>query len=195
MHIRSSSRLGAVAALAAALLVGCAGQGNGGSGGTPGEKRSTSAPSTSRPTADTPSGNGRSWEPDDALQRAQRALDAYADDGTHPKLVDSDTSYIASGADKTYEAPGDRPYRLDLTCDTRGVDELTLTLSRGEDEQAYGIGCGDPEADQFNIPSGTSFKISVDPVKDGTGLVLWRLSTIAPDDVEGCDDDITACED
>ncbi|GHE53204.1 hypothetical protein GCM10018785_23500 [Streptomyces longispororuber] len=129
------------------------------------------------------------------MQRAQRALDAYADDGTDPEVVDTDTSYIASGVSKTYAARGTRPYRLDITCDTRGVAELTLTLSRGDDEQPYGIGCGDPEADQFTIPPGKPFRISVDRVKNGTGLVAWRLNTIAPDDVEGCDDDITACED
>lgn len=136
----------------------------------------------------------RPWEPDDALERADRALDAYEGDGSHPKLIGSETAFITTGTRKKFQAPGKRWYRLDITCDTQGVDELTLTLSRGSKEQAYAIGCGDTEAHQFNIPPGGTFTVQVDPVKDGTGLVKWRLNTVAEDNVDGCDDDIDGCD-
>ncbi|ARX88468.1 hypothetical protein SMD44_07955 [Streptomyces alboflavus] len=191
MHIRPALRLCLAIAATAGLLVGCADKD--GSRDERGEKKPAAQPPASRSSQDTSSGRTRNWEPDDALQRAERALDAYEDDGTHPELVDTDTSYIASGLTKTYNAPGDRPYRLDITCNTDDIEELTLTLTRGDEEQPYGIGCGDPEADQFNIPPGKPFKISAEPVKDSAGLFLWRLNTIASDDVEGCEDDIKAC--
>ncbi|MEU5000211.1 hypothetical protein [Streptomyces sp. NPDC021622] len=197
MRIHHVLPLCAVVTAASFLVVGCAdGRGD---GGGPGEKsaspRSSESSSESSAASPTPSGDDRTWEPDDALRRADRALDAYADDGTDAELVDSGTAYVGSGLDKTFKAPGDRAYRLDITCDTAGVDELTLTLSRDGAEQAYGVGCGDREADQFNIPPGTPFKARVDPVKDGTGLISWRLNSIAPGDVDGCDDDIDGCED
>ncbi|MEV5127366.1 hypothetical protein AB0K49_31925 [Streptomyces decoyicus] len=119
-------------------------------------------------------------------------MDAYDDDSA-PTRADSGSAHIASGVHKTFKAPGKRWYRLDITCDTQGVDELTLTLTRGSAKQAYGIGCGEHEADQFNIPPGDTFTVRVDTVRSGTGLVLWRLNTIAPDDVDGCDDDIDGC--
>ncbi|MFD9882576.1 hypothetical protein ACFWZT_14070 [Streptomyces alboflavus] len=191
MRIRPTLRLCLATAATAGLLVGCADKDD--SRDKHGEKKPAAQPTTSRSSQDTSSGNAPAWEPDDALQRAERALDAYDDDGTNPKLVDTDTSYIADRLAKTYEAPGDRPYRLDITCNTDGIEELTLTLTRGDEEQPYGIGCGDPEADQFNIPPGKPFKISAEPVKDGAGLFLWRLNTIAPEDVEGCEDDIKSC--
>ncbi|MEI5136801.1 hypothetical protein RB199_37085 [Streptomyces libani] len=137
--------------------------------------------------------SGRPWESDDAMQRAERALDAHDEDGSDPQRSGSGSAHIASGVNKTFQAPGKRWYRLDITCDARGVEELTLTLTRGDAEQAYGIGCGDREADQFNIPPGAPFTARVDTVRSGTGLVLWRLNTIAPDDVNGCDDDIDGC--
>ncbi|MEU1128380.1 hypothetical protein ABZ383_00695 [Streptomyces sp. NPDC005900] len=129
------------------------------------------------------------------MQRAERALDAAADDGTNPEVVDSGTAYVGSGLDKSFPASGEKPYRLDITCDTDKVEELTLTLSRGEEEQAYGLGCGDRQADQFNLPAGKPFAAHVDPDHHGTGLIAWRLHTVAPGDVDGCDDDIDGCED
>ncbi|WP_405656806.1 hypothetical protein [Streptomyces sp. RK9] len=191
MRIRPTLRFCLATAATAGFLVGCSDQHE--TRGKEADKGSAHRPAASRSGADPSQGNARAWEPDDALQRAERALDAYEDDGTHPDLVDADTSYIADRLTKTYATPGERPYRLDITCDTDDVEELTLTLTRGDEEQPYGIGCGDPEADQFNIPAGKPFKISAAPVKGGAGLFLWRLNTISPDDVEGCEDDIKAC--
>ncbi|MCF3145302.1 hypothetical protein [Streptomyces platensis] len=145
------------------------------------------APKTSAPDS------GRPWEPDDAMQRAERALDAYDEDGSTAQRADSGSAFLADGVRRTFRATGKRWYRLDLTCDTSGVREVTLTLTRGSAEQAYGIGCGDPEADQFNIPPGAPFTARVDAVRTGTGLVRWRLNTVAREDVDGCDDDIDGC--
>ncbi|MEU3989150.1 hypothetical protein OG301_08250 [Streptomyces platensis] len=146
------------------------------------EEQKTSAPDSGKP-----------WEPDDAMQRAERALDAYDEDDSAVQRADSGSAHLADGVRRTFRAPGKRWYRLDLTCDTSGVREVTLTLTRGSAEQAYGIGCGDPEADQFNIPPGTPFTARVDAVRTGTGLVLWRLNTVAREDVDGCDNDIEGC--
>ncbi|MFF9482873.1 hypothetical protein [Streptomyces sp. NPDC014733] len=192
MRIRHAVPL-SVAALAI-LMSGCAdGQGgDGGGDGKPSESADASS-QTSQPPA--PSGGARPWEPDDALRRAERALDAAADDGTKPGPVDAGTAYIGSGWNKSFPASDKKPYRLEITCDTDGVEELTLTLSRGEEEQPYGVECGDREADHYNLPAGKPFKAYVAPDKHGTGLIAWRLNTVAPGDVDGCDDDIDGCED
>ncbi|MFD9814180.1 hypothetical protein [Streptomyces sp. NPDC059080] len=177
---------------AAALAVSCA-------KGETHESQKSDGPSAHESTSpqqeETASGSSTSaWNPKRGLQRAQRALDAYDGDGTHPVLVETDNPYITTGMAKKFKATGSRPYRLDITCNTQGIGELTLTFSRGDQEQAYGIGCGDPEADQFNIPPGKPFTANINPVKDGTGLILWRLNTIATDEVDGCDDDIKDCD-
>ncbi|MYR44080.1 hypothetical protein [Streptomyces sp. SID5910] len=175
-----------------ALLAGCA--------DVKDEANDAADQSSARPSAPAgrqsePSGDGsRAWEPDDAMQRAERALEAASDSDARPELVDTGGAFVASGMDKKHQTSGDRPYLLGITCDTDGIGELTLTLSRGPQEQAYGVECGDPEADQFNIPAGQPFTARVDPVKDGNGLILWRLDTIARDAVEGCDDDIDGCD-
>lgn len=195
MRIRHARRhvLSASATALAVLMLtsGCAGGGSGGgadSSAPPKPKKTSSGePSPS-------SGGARPWEPDDALQRAERALDAAADDGTEAEFVDSGTAYVGSGLDRSFPAGGADPYRFEITCDADEAEELTLTLSRAGEEQAYGVECGDSEADQFNLPAGKPFKARVDPEKAGAGVIAWRLNTIAEGDVSGCDDDIDGCE-
>ncbi|MFC5722153.1 hypothetical protein ACFP1Z_18475 [Streptomyces gamaensis] len=128
---------------------------------------------------------GREWNPKTALRRAERALDAAAGEGAGPESVDSGTAFIASGLEQEFAAPGDRPYRLDITCDAVGIEEAALTLSRGGKEQTYDVGCGDRQADRFDIPAGRPFTARVEAVKDGTGLILWRLGTVSPGEVSG----------
>ncbi|MGW1836114.1 hypothetical protein [Streptomyces sp. BBFR2] len=181
----------AVLTALAVLLSGCA-DGRTDGGGSGSGPRESSGPA-SEPSAS--AGGARAWEPDDALRRAQRALDAAADDGTEAEVADSGTAYIGSGLDKSFPANAGRPYRFEITCDTDGAGELTLTLSRGEEEQPYGVECQDREADHFNLPAGKPFTARVAPDQHGTGLLAWRLSAIAPGDVDGCDDDIDGCED
>ncbi|MFD9151758.1 hypothetical protein [Streptomyces diastaticus] len=177
-----------ICVVAIGLLTGCSKASEEPSGAT--DRSSAPAVQQSDPAGD----GSRAWEPDDAMRRAERALKAASDSDARPELVDTASAFVASGMDKKHTAHGDRPYLLSITCDTDGIWELTLTLSRGDQEQAYGIECGDREADQFNIPTGEPFTAQVDPVKNGTGLILWRLDTIAPDAVEGCDDDIDGCD-
>ncbi|MFJ2771436.1 hypothetical protein [Streptomyces sp. NPDC087300] len=185
MRIRQAGLLSAAALM---LVSGC---GAGGDGAGSGE-----ASASAKPEASGASGKTRPWEPDDAQRRADRALDAAAeDDGTEAEFVDAGTAYVGSGLDKSFPAGGKNPYRFEITCDTDEAEELTLTLSRAGEEQAYGVGCGDREADQFNVPAGKPFKARVAPEKDGTGLISWRLNQVDPADVAGCDDDINGCED
>ncbi|WP_055570074.1 hypothetical protein [Streptomyces atriruber] len=191
MRIRQAGLLSA-AALSVAALTLVSGCGGGGGSDAP----ASSKPKPSASASSEPSGRTRPWEPDDAQRRADRALDAAAeDDGTEAEFVDSGTAYVGSGLDKSFPAADGDPYRFEITCDTDEAEELTLTLSRGKEEQAYGVGCGDREADQFNIPAGKPFKARVAPEKDGTGLISWRLNKVDPADVAGCDDDIDGCED
>ncbi|MFF1560728.1 hypothetical protein [Streptomyces sp. NPDC058279] len=70
---------------------------------------------------------GSTWEPDDGLQRAQRALDA---DDTETDVVESASAYVGSGLDRTFDTPGDKPYRFDIVCDSFDVSPLTLTVTR-----------------------------------------------------------------
>ncbi len=172
---------------AIALLAGCAEAGKETNGAA--DRSSAPVEGQSKPPAD----GSRAWEPDDAMQRAERALESASDSDARPELVDTASAFVASGMDKKHHTSGDRPYLFSVTCDTDGISELTLTLSRGDQEQAYGIECGDREADRFNIPAGKPFTARVDPVRNGTGLILWRLDTIARDAVEGCDDDVDGC--
>ncbi|GAA5615761.1 hypothetical protein Spla01_06978 [Streptomyces platensis] len=191
MRLHRPRHLVPLGAAMAFLLSGCAGEAE---KATPGQvTASAKAPKTPEAPKTSAPDRGRPWEPDDAMQRAERALDAYDEDGSTVQRADSGSAFLADGVRRTFRAPGKRWYRLDLTCDTSGVQEVTLTLTRGSTEQAYGIGCGDPEADQFNIPPGAPFTARVDAVRTGTGLVLWRLNTVAREDVDGCDDDIDGC--
>ncbi|MFF1692053.1 hypothetical protein ACFVXC_00225 [Streptomyces sp. NPDC058257] len=185
MRIRHTLPLSA--AVLAVLMSGCADE-QGGSGSKEGAAASTQ-PSVSS------GGAGRPWEPDDALRRAEQALKAAADDGREAELVDSGTAYLGSGLKKSFRASDDKPYRFEITCDTDGAEELALTLARGSDEQAYGVGCGDREADHFNLPAGKPFTAHVKAERAGMGLIAWRLTTVAPGDVNGCDDDVDGCED
>ncbi|MGW6022497.1 hypothetical protein [Streptomyces sp. NPDC055099] len=187
MRIRHTLPL--FAAVMAVLVSGCADE----QGGSSPKGSADVSAQPSKPSAS--SGDaGRPWEPDDALRRAERALKSAADDGTEAELVDSGTAYLGSGLAKSFRTSGDKSYRFEITCDTDGAEELTLTLARGADEQAYGVGCGDREADHFNLPTGKPFTAHVESERAGTGLIAWRLTTIAPGDVEGCDDDIDGCE-
>ncbi|CAM5259434.1 hypothetical protein SALBM135S_02535 [Streptomyces alboniger] len=188
MRIRHTLPLSA--AVLAVLMSGCADE----QGGSSPKESAAASTQPSKPSASS-GGTGRPWEPDDALRRAEQALKAAADDGTEAELVDSGTAYLGSGLKKSFRASGDKPYRLEITCDTDGAEELTLTLSRGANEQAYGVGCGDREADHFNLPAGKPFTAHVESEQNGTGLIAWRLTTIAPGDVDGCDDDVDGCED
>ncbi|WP_406474833.1 hypothetical protein [Streptomyces platensis] len=190
MRLHRPRHLVPLGAALAVLLSGCSGEAE---EAPPGQvTASAKAPKTSDAPKTSAPDRGRTWEPDDALHRAERALDAQ-DDDSRPKRADSGSAFLADGVRRTFRAPGKRWYRLDLTCDTSGVRDVTLTLTRGSAEQAYGIDCGDPEADQFNIPPGAPFTARVDAVRSGTGLVLWRLNTVAPDEVDGCEDDIDGC--
>ncbi|MET8450898.1 hypothetical protein [Streptomyces sp. NPDC005209] len=68
-------------------------------------------------------------------------------------------------------------------------------LARGDARSEWEVTCGDREADQFNIAAGGPFTVRITHAgQDAEGLVLWRLNTVAPQDVDGCEDDIKGCE-
>lgn len=144
-------------------------------------------PSVSQP----PTWEGKGDE-EAAMKRATRALNAVEPEGASRE--DSGTATLAHGLDTSFMAKGDRPYTFDIACQAAAPHTVALTLARGDAESEWEVDCGDREADQFNIPAGAPFAATVTPAKrDTDGLILWRLNTIAPEDVQDCEDDITEC--
>ncbi|MCF3128906.1 hypothetical protein [Streptomyces olivochromogenes] len=149
----------------------------------------SSSPATTTPA---PSWDGKE-DQEDAMRRATRALKAVQPDGA--SRVDEGMESLARGLKKTFTAQGDRAYTFDVACQAPAPRSVTLTLTRGDADSEWEVTCGDREADQFNIAAGGPFTVRIThAVKDAEGLVLWRLNTVAPDDVDGCEDDIKGCE-
>ncbi|MEU3278392.1 hypothetical protein [Streptomyces antibioticus] len=150
----------------------------------------------SEPSAEAGHGNtGGKGEAETAMQRATRALNAVEPDSAARE--GAGTAPLADGLDRTFTADGDRPYTFDIACQaaTTAPHTVVLTLVRGDAESEWELECGDREADQFNVPAGAPFTATVAPAKPVVdGLVLWRLTTVAPEDVVDCTDDITDCE-
>ncbi|UXY32028.1 hypothetical protein [Streptomyces sp. HUAS TT20] len=144
-----------------------------------------------------PGGTASSWDgkedQEDAMQRATRALNAVEPDGA--SRVDEGMESLARGLNKAFTAQGDRPYTFDVACQAPTRRSVTLTLARDGTNSEWEVACGDREADQFNIPAGSRFTARITPVgPDTEGLVLWRLNTVVPHDVDGCKDDIKGCD-
>ncbi|MEU7579918.1 hypothetical protein AB0B50_20215 [Streptomyces sp. NPDC041068] len=186
-RIRTTARAAALGATAMLLVAAC-----GGPPDRPDERSASSPPPADEGQQLVEWGKG---DAEDALRRADRAL-GY--DDTPAELVDSDVTSFPDGLKKTFPTPGKRPYRLDITCVAPNTDEITLTLGRGDDEQEWVVPCGERQADQFNIPSGTApFTARVAPDErpsENLAEIVWRLNTIAPDDVFECEDDIVGCD-
>ncbi|WP_405653854.1 hypothetical protein [Streptomyces sp. RK9] len=192
-RIRTTARTAALGATVVLLAAACGGPAER-SGGS--SDRSAEPSASSSPPAD--EGQLVEWgkgDAEDALRRADRAL-GY--DDTPAELVDSDVTSFSDGLRKTFPTPGERPYRLDITCVAPNTDEITLTLGRGDDEQEWVVSCGDRQADQFNIPAGAApFTARVAPDKrrsEALAEIVWRLNTIATDEVFDCEDDIVGCD-
>ncbi|MFF8591067.1 hypothetical protein ACF061_06430 [Streptomyces sp. NPDC015220] len=134
-------------------------------------------------------------EQEDAMERAERALDSTEPDGA--ARVDEGMETRPQGLERTFPAKGNRPYTLGVACQAPVTDRsVTLTLERGAEVSEYEVTCGDREADLFNVPAGAPFTARISPDRRDTHvMVLWRLDTIAPDDVHDCEDDITGCDD
>jgi len=130
---------------------------------------------------------------EEAMERAARALDSVEPESASRE--DSGTAALAQGMEKTFSTPGDRPYTFDIACQTPTPHTLTLALVRGEAKTEWEVECDGREGDRFNIPAGSAFTAGIAPVsRDTDGLVVWRLSTVAPEDVQDCEDDIAGCE-
>ncbi|MFJ3883350.1 hypothetical protein ACIPW5_38620 [Streptomyces sp. NPDC090077] len=136
----------------------------------------------------------RQWEPDDALQRVQRALDA--DDADTTEIAEA-SSYLASGIDRTLDTPGDKPYRFDIACDTDGIATVTLSVTRGADERRFDVRCGNRQTLRLNVPAGPAFTVRIpriDKEPIPSGVIVWNLNSLEPDDVHGCPDEIKGCK-
>ncbi|MFM9633237.1 hypothetical protein ACKI10_37350 [Streptomyces galilaeus] len=153
----------------------------------PKEAGNGGTPSVSQP----PTWEGKGDE-EAAMKRATRALNAVEPEGASRE--DSGTATLAHGLDRSFMVKGDRPYTFDIACQAAAPQTVALILERGDAESEWVVECGDREADQFNIPAGAPFTVTVTPAKRETdGLILWRLNTVAPEDVQDCDDDIKGC--
>ncbi|MFJ3234638.1 hypothetical protein [Streptomyces sp. NPDC086787] len=147
---------------------------------------------TASAAAPTHSWDGKEEE-EDAIRRATRALGAVRTEGV--SRVDEGLESLARGLDRTFTGEGDHPYTFDVACQAPDRRSVTLTLARGDTANEWEVTCGDREADRFNIPAGGRFTARI--TKSGPhsdGFVMWRLNTVAPQDVDGCKDDITGCE-
>ncbi|MFB7629581.1 hypothetical protein ACFC0M_01325 [Streptomyces sp. NPDC056149] len=113
------------------------------------------------------------------------------------ELVDDGYPYLTEGLHRTFRTPGNRPYRLDISCDAPGAgEELTLRLQRGDAAQDWAVTCNDREADRFNIPATSRPFTAAIPTLDSktTGIIHWRLNTISKEQIEDCADDIKGCD-
>ncbi|MEU2283106.1 hypothetical protein ABZ614_14435 [Streptomyces sp. NPDC013178] len=145
----------------------------------------------SRSASPAPTWDGKE-DQEEAMERATRALNAV--EAGSASREDSGTAALGEGLDRTFTTPGVRPYTFGVACQTPTPRTLTLTLVRGEAESEWEVECGDREAEQFNLPAGGPFTARIAPPdRDVDGLVLWRLSTVAPEDVQDCEDDIAGC--
>ncbi|MFJ3203670.1 hypothetical protein [Streptomyces sp. NPDC086989] len=136
----------------------------------------------------------REWEPDDALQRVQRALDA--DDADTTQVAEA-SSHVASGMDRTLDTRGDKPYRFDIACDTDGVPTVTVTVTRGAAKRPFEVRCGSRQALRVNVPAGQAFTVNIPPIDKEpapSGVIVWNLNTLELHDVHGCPDDIQGCK-
>ncbi|MFE7933430.1 hypothetical protein ACFU6S_32870, partial [Streptomyces sp. NPDC057456] len=180
-HMRAGHTLVLALALAA-LTAGCTEETR-----EPKEAGNGGTPSVSQP----PTWEGKGDE-EAAMKRATRALNAVEPDSASRE--DSGTVTLAHGLDRTFTVQGDKPYTFDIACQATVPHIVALTLARGDAESEWEVECGDREADQFNIPAGAPFTATITPVaRDTDGLVLWRLNTVASEDVQDCEDEITEC--
>ncbi|MFJ3883180.1 hypothetical protein ACIPW5_37750 [Streptomyces sp. NPDC090077] len=139
----------------------------------------------------------RMWEPDDALQRADKALGEGVGNG---RVAMRGTSFLASGMDKTLETAGEGPYRLDIACDSEESPRVKLVLSRdqGPGERSFDVSCGTVgEVTRLNFPAGTALTAHIEPTPQDdsppAGVLSWQLLTVDPQGVEGCADALAGC--
>ncbi|MFE5677277.1 hypothetical protein ACFQ7B_31475 [Streptomyces erythrochromogenes] len=135
------------------------------------------------------------WEPDDALQRAQAAL---KDDHTSAQRVRFGSPHVGSGMNEKLETSGDKPYRLDLVCDSTDVRKVTVSLAREAAKKEADVTCVGTARKvplRINFPAGPPVTITVAPTPgdDPTGLIVWELKTLNPTNVQGCADEIVGC--
>ncbi|MEV6956039.1 hypothetical protein [Streptomyces sp. NPDC051183] len=135
------------------------------------------------------------WQPDDALQRADEALEK---DDVAPTVKVRGTGFLAGGLDKTLETAGESPFRFDITCDSEESSQVKLTISREGDprSRSVDVSCAG-EVTRLNVPAGEPLVVHVEPAaKEGSapaGVIAWQLGTIAPKGVKGCADDVKGC--
>ncbi|MFE3559464.1 hypothetical protein ACFXKW_32110 [Streptomyces sp. NPDC059193] len=134
------------------------------------------------------------WEPDDALQRAQAAL---KDDHASAQRVRFGSPHVGSGVNEKLETSGDKPYRLDLVCDSTDVRKVTVSLTREASKKQVDVTCAGTARKlpvRINFPAGPPVTMTVAPASgDPMGLIVWELKTLDPTKVQGCADEIVGC--
>ncbi|MFI1285229.1 hypothetical protein ACH4U5_31505 [Streptomyces sp. NPDC020858] len=134
------------------------------------------------------------WEPDDALQRAQAAL---KDDPASAQRVRFGSPHVGSGLNEKLETSGNKPYRLDLVCDSTDVGQVTVSLTREASKKEFELTCGGTARKipvRINFPAGPPVTMTVAPAPgDPMGLIVWELKALDPANVQGCADEIVGC--
>ncbi|MCQ9130137.1 hypothetical protein [Streptomyces hilarionis] len=129
-------------------------------------------------------------EPEKAMRRAGRALDAVEPEGAD--RLDSGTADVGRGLDRTFAGTDGAARSLALACQASAPHTLTVTLRRGSWRDVREMRCGDREGVLFDVPAGAAFTVRIAPARLD-GLVLWRLHAVAPGEADACADDVTEC--
>ncbi|MEV7725036.1 hypothetical protein AB0P15_09930 [Streptomyces sp. NPDC087917] len=143
-------------------------------------------------------GEPRGWEPDDALQRADKSLGE--DTGNGGRVTQRGTGFLASGLNKTLETGGESQYRFDIACDSEESPRVSLVLSRdgGAGDRSFDVACTAGEVTRINFPAGGALTARVEPpAKDDSpplGVLSWQLLTLDPKSVQGCTDQLSGCQ-
>ncbi|MFD8978899.1 hypothetical protein [Streptomyces sp. NPDC059564] len=134
------------------------------------------------------------WEPDDALQRAQAAL---KDDHASARRVRFGSPHVGSGMNEKLETSGEKPYRLDVVCDSTDVRKVTVSLTREPSKKEVDVTCAGTARKlpvHINFPAGPPVTMTVAPASgDPMGLIVWELKTLDPTNVQGCANEIVGC--
>ncbi|OKK16283.1 hypothetical protein AMK16_26910 [Streptomyces sp. CB00455] len=133
-------------------------------------------------------------EPDDALQSAQAAL---KDDHASAQRVRFGSPHVGSGMNEKLETSGEKPYRLDIVCDSTDVRKVTVSITREASKKQVDVTCAGTARKlpaRITFPAGPPVTMTAAPASgDPMGLIVWELNTLDPTKVQGCANEIVGC--
>ncbi|WP_405533762.1 hypothetical protein OG592_42675 (plasmid) [Streptomyces avidinii] len=95
------------------------------------------------------------------------------------------------------ETSGEKPYRLDVVCDSADVRKVMVSLTREASKKQVDVTCAGTARKlpvRINFPAGPPVTMTVAPASgDSMGLIVWELKTLDPTNVQGCANEIVGC--